>query len=134
MFANLLWPLFSLLQDENDNAPIFTEEIYVITISENLPVGTVIGNVLAPDADSGTNGEVFYTSSPQELVTVDNVTGDVILLIIPDFETLSMQSIEVIMRVCIVANCSDLGGTLRGLSRVLGLSIDLSRLQPLRAL
>ena len=87
--------MHTILQDENDNAPIFTEDAYVFNITENLPVGTVVGNVLAPDADAGSNGQVRYISSSQQLFTVNNMTGDVILLASPDFETLSMQSMEV---------------------------------------
>lgn len=85
------------MQDENDNGPIFTEDTYEITISENLPVGIAVGSVFAADADAGSNGKVTYSSSPQQLVAVNNVTGDVVLLISPDFETLSMQSIQVII-------------------------------------
>ena len=57
----------------------------------------MVGSVLAPDADVGSNGDVMYLSSPQELVTVDNVTGEVVLLVLPDFETISMHSVQVII-------------------------------------
>lgn len=55
----------------------------------------VVGRVLATDADTSSNGQVAYSSSPQQLVAVNNVTGDVVLLITPDFETLPMQSVQV---------------------------------------
>lgn len=83
------------IQDENDNSPVFTADTYEITIPENLPVGTTVGSVFAADADAGSNGQVAYSSSPQQVVAVDNRTGDVVLLISPDFETLSMQSVQV---------------------------------------
>ena len=35
---------------------------YNITLSENLPVGTVVGSVFAPDADVGSNGDAHLRS------------------------------------------------------------------------
>ena len=83
------------VQDENDNSPIFTQEVYEIVVAENLPPGTVIGSVVANDADIGSNGQVAYNSSLQQLVVVNNITGEVVLLVTPDFETLNMQTIQV---------------------------------------
>ena len=48
------------LRDQNDNRPIFTENPYIFTVSENALLDTVVGEVLANDVDKGTNGEVFY--------------------------------------------------------------------------
>ena len=84
-----------LLQDENDNPPVFTQAVYEITLRENLPRGTVIGSVEAMDADIGNNGQVAYNISDQQLVAINNVTGEIFLLVSPDFETLNMQSIQV---------------------------------------
>lgn len=55
----------------------------------------VVGRVVATDADVSSNGRVAYSSSPQQLVTVDSMTGEVVLLTSPDFETLPMQSVQV---------------------------------------
>lgn len=86
---------FCLSKDENDNTPIFTQEVYQVPITENLAPGRVIATVLANDADSGSNGEIAYYSSQQSLVEVNNMTGEVILIASPDFETLSVLSLEV---------------------------------------
>ena len=67
----------------------------------------MVGRVLAIDPDAGSNGQVLYSSSPQQLVTVDNVTGDVILLVSPDFETLSVQSLQVSMNNVLVNSDCD---------------------------
>ncbi|XP_051810356.1 protocadherin beta-16-like [Acanthochromis polyacanthus] len=47
--------------DANDNAPVFTQEIYKVTILETAPKGTVLSTVSAIDADEGSNGKVLYT-------------------------------------------------------------------------
>ncbi|XP_061581325.1 protocadherin gamma-A2-like isoform X22 [Cololabis saira] len=47
--------------DANDNAPIFTQEIYKVTILETVAKGTILSTVTATDADEGSNGNVFYS-------------------------------------------------------------------------
>lgn len=46
--------------DINDNAPIFSEQTYSISVVENAPVGTVIGRVKADDLDTGMNARITY--------------------------------------------------------------------------
>ncbi|XP_029703603.1 protocadherin beta-16-like [Takifugu rubripes] len=46
--------------DANDNAPVFVQEVYKITIMENAPKGTVFTTVSAVDADEGSYGKVSY--------------------------------------------------------------------------
>uniref|UniRef100_A0A8C4E616 Cadherin domain-containing protein n=1 Tax=Dicentrarchus labrax TaxID=13489 RepID=A0A8C4E616_DICLA len=47
--------------DVNDNAPVFTQEVYKVTIAETAPKGTVLSTVNAIDADQGSNGKVSYS-------------------------------------------------------------------------
>ncbi|XP_053092835.1 protocadherin gamma-A11 isoform X17 [Pangasianodon hypophthalmus] len=47
--------------DANDNAPVFTQEVYKATIKENSPKGTVVTRVSASDADKGSNGKIRYS-------------------------------------------------------------------------
>ncbi|XP_060768531.1 protocadherin beta-16-like [Neoarius graeffei] len=47
--------------DANDNAPVFTQEVYEATIKENSPKGTVVTRVSASDADKGSNGKIRYS-------------------------------------------------------------------------
>ncbi|KAK5602880.1 hypothetical protein CRENBAI_021533 [Crenichthys baileyi] len=49
--------------DANDNAPVFTQSVYMASIRENSPVGTVVMAVTATDADEGSNGRVTYSIS-----------------------------------------------------------------------
>ncbi|XP_018607262.2 protocadherin gamma-A11-like isoform X9 [Scleropages formosus] len=47
--------------DANDNAPVFSQNIYRVSVPENSSKGTIVAKVSATDADKGANGEVRYT-------------------------------------------------------------------------
>nr|XP_049605308.1 protocadherin alpha-8-like [Syngnathus scovelli] len=47
--------------DINDNRPIFSQDIYEITIAENIPIGTSIFKINGTDPDEGINGEIEYS-------------------------------------------------------------------------
>ncbi|KAM6951980.1 protocadherin beta-16-like [Lycodopsis pacificus] len=49
--------------DVNDNAPVFTQEVYKVTIMETAPKGTILSTVSAIDADQGSNGKVSYSTT-----------------------------------------------------------------------
>ncbi|XP_058654476.1 protocadherin gamma-A11-like isoform X4 [Onychostoma macrolepis] len=49
--------------DANDNAPVFSQAVYKVSLPENSPVDTVVVTVSATDADEGQNGEVTYEFS-----------------------------------------------------------------------
>ncbi|KAL4229885.1 hypothetical protein ACF0H5_010276 [Mactra antiquata] len=53
--------------DENDNAPVFTDNNYNITVRENVTVGSTILNIQAIDKDIGENGRVTYRLSENQL-------------------------------------------------------------------
>ncbi|KAM4732828.1 protocadherin gamma-A5-like [Anableps anableps] len=55
--------------DANDNAPVFTQETYKATVTENSPEGTVVATVTASDNDEGTNSKITYSITN----TLDNV-------------------------------------------------------------
>ncbi len=46
--------------DANDNSPVFSQDIYKVSLPENSPLDTVVVTVSATDADEGQNGEVTY--------------------------------------------------------------------------
>lgn len=48
------------LADVNDNAPLFTQTEYTLTMVENNPSHTLLGRVEARDPDRGVNGTVSY--------------------------------------------------------------------------
>ncbi|XP_063045473.1 protocadherin gamma-A11-like [Engraulis encrasicolus] len=68
--------------DANDNAPLFTEEVYRATLPENSEQGTVVLKVSATDLDEGINGEVTYelsraSSLAKQLFILDSETGEI---------------------------------------------------------
>ncbi|XP_039630284.1 protocadherin alpha-8-like isoform X14 [Polypterus senegalus] len=49
--------------DFNDNAPVFAEQIYTVTLEENAPLGTLVLKLNASDFDDGSNGDIKYSFS-----------------------------------------------------------------------
>ncbi|XP_057269705.1 protocadherin gamma-B5-like [Pezoporus wallicus] len=77
--------------DANDNAPVFAQERYRVSLRENAPPGSTVVNVSASDADAGNNGRVnygFYKMPPKVLqkFMVDAESGRITLQEALDFE------------------------------------------------
>ncbi|KAL1261563.1 hypothetical protein QQF64_006828, partial [Cirrhinus molitorella] len=77
--------------DANDNAPIFSQAIYKVSLPENSPLDTLVVTVSATDADEGQNGEVTYAFGhlPQkvmQLFFIDSVSGQIRLAGMIDYE------------------------------------------------
>ncbi|KAM3875515.1 LOW QUALITY PROTEIN: protocadherin-16-like [Diretmus argenteus] len=66
-----------LVDDVNDNAPTFTQDLYQVTISEHLPSGSAVITVTATDRDSGENGKIAYRvmSSSRGVFYIDPRNG-----------------------------------------------------------
>uniref|UniRef100_A0A3B3T8R0 Protocadherin 2 alpha c n=1 Tax=Paramormyrops kingsleyae TaxID=1676925 RepID=A0A3B3T8R0_9TELE len=47
--------------DVNDNSPVFSQSLYKLSVSENVPPGTKILTLNATDVDEGVNGEILYS-------------------------------------------------------------------------
>jgi protocadherin-16/23 len=80
----------------NDNAPRWAEDPVNIIVPEVTPVGSVVWNFTASDADAGTNGELRFSLVKQWPNTtrtptfmVDPLTGTLTLNADLDYETLS---------------------------------------------
>ncbi|XP_039630293.1 protocadherin alpha-7-like isoform X22 [Polypterus senegalus] len=90
-----------MVADINDNAPLFTEEMYSVTLEENVPVGTLVIQINASDLDGGTNGEIFYSFEEsdqnivEELFELDAYTGEIRVKGVIDFEEKELYEIEV---------------------------------------
>ncbi|XP_028271967.1 protocadherin gamma-A5-like isoform X18 [Parambassis ranga] len=77
--------------DVNDNAPVFTQQTYKATVTENSPKGTVIATVTASDADQGSNSKISYSitnvaDDNSKVFEINEENGDIILSGGVDFE------------------------------------------------
>uniref|UniRef100_A0A8C7W1L9 Cadherin domain-containing protein n=1 Tax=Oncorhynchus mykiss TaxID=8022 RepID=A0A8C7W1L9_ONCMY len=85
--------------DANDNAPVFTESLYKVTVVENALGSTVVAQVSAIDADQGYNGNVTYSFTHMEegtppLFHIDPHTGEIKLTGELDYETVQNYEIN----------------------------------------
>uniref|UniRef100_A0A672QNI7 Protocadherin-16 n=1 Tax=Sinocyclocheilus grahami TaxID=75366 RepID=A0A672QNI7_SINGR len=66
-----------LVEDINDNAPTFTQDLYQVTLPEHSPSGSPVITVTATDRDSGENGKVTYrvVSSSRDMFYIDPKNG-----------------------------------------------------------
>ena len=63
---NQIWfQVFISVIDKNDNAPICTKDLYEYSVIGTKSIGQLKDSVKATDADEGSNGDIFYTMSPQ---------------------------------------------------------------------
>uniref|UniRef100_A0A667Y7I2 Uncharacterized protein n=1 Tax=Myripristis murdjan TaxID=586833 RepID=A0A667Y7I2_9TELE len=63
-FSSLIHCLI-LVEDENDNAPVFTPSSHLLSpLPEDVSVGTSVVQVVASDSDSGPNGDILYHIFP----------------------------------------------------------------------
>ncbi|KAG8439035.1 hypothetical protein GDO86_005290 [Hymenochirus boettgeri] len=49
------------VMDFNDNPPIFTQDVYMVSIPENLPLNSTVLCVNASDKDAGINAQITYS-------------------------------------------------------------------------
>ncbi|XP_069122161.1 protein dachsous-like [Argopecten irradians] len=63
-----------IVQDTNDNPPVFTKDFYEYSIKEDTHHGTEVGKVKATDLDIGQNAEIRY-SVYSSYFSIDEITG-----------------------------------------------------------
>nr|XP_055033311.1 protocadherin alpha-5-like isoform X20 [Misgurnus anguillicaudatus] len=87
--------------DINDNMPIFTQDLYSVTLRENVPVGTIVIQVYATDMDDGANREIFYTfgnnidSRLLKLFDLNSNTGEITVTGPIDYEEMNNYEIDI---------------------------------------
>ncbi|KAM9740537.1 protocadherin alpha-8-like isoform 7-T7 [Menidia menidia] len=87
--------------DANDNAPVFSQDAYSVTLEENSPLGTIVIQVNATDLDDGRNGEINYSFSKSvnrklfKLFEINPSTGEIIVKGSIDFEEKDRYQIEI---------------------------------------
>ncbi|XP_056372753.1 protocadherin gamma-B1-like isoform X20 [Hyla sarda] len=50
-----------IINDINDNVPAFVQDVYKVSVRENVPVNSTILQVSASDEDEGVNGQITYS-------------------------------------------------------------------------
>ncbi|XP_039976660.1 protocadherin alpha-8-like [Xiphias gladius] len=87
--------------DVNDNAPVFSKDVYSVMLDENAPVGTTVVQVNATDSDEGPNGEVVYSFSNSisqnilNLFDINPSTGEITVKGLIDYEHKDKYEIEI---------------------------------------
>ncbi|XP_047441098.1 protocadherin gamma-A11-like isoform X19 [Mugil cephalus] len=86
--------------DANDNAPVFTQPVYRVTVPENALKGIVILRVSATDKDKGTNEEIEYsfsqhTNSASSLFNMNAETGEITVTGVLDYEKANSYEIDI---------------------------------------
>ncbi|EAW61957.1 hCG1982215, isoform CRA_aj [Homo sapiens] len=89
-----------ILVDTNDNAPVFTQPEYHVSVRENVPVGTRLLTVKATDPDEGANGDVTYSfrkvrDKISQLFQLNSLSGDITILGGLDYEDSGFYDIDV---------------------------------------
>ncbi|XP_033010341.1 protocadherin gamma-B6-like [Lacerta agilis] len=79
------------ITDANDNPPIFTQEVYKVSLSENAPIGSTVIQVIASDEDEGSYAQIryYFSNIPADFrlkFRLDPVNGAITLLDPLDFE------------------------------------------------
>ncbi|XP_047675626.1 protocadherin alpha-3-like isoform X5 [Tachysurus fulvidraco] len=87
--------------DINDNAPVFTEDVYAVMLYENAPIGTTVLQLNATDLDDGSNGEIVYSISNnvnnklRELFEISPITGEITVKGTIDFEVKDKYELDI---------------------------------------
>ncbi|XP_058852120.1 protocadherin gamma-A11-like isoform X1 [Acipenser ruthenus] len=89
-----------IVLDINDNAPVFTQPVYKVTIFENSPIGTLVVTVNATDIDEGVNGAITYTfkhisDEARDIFQIDSRTGEIRVVGNVNFEETKVHEIDV---------------------------------------
>ncbi|XP_054998207.1 protocadherin gamma-B4 isoform X2 [Sorex araneus] len=82
--------------DANDNPPVFSQELYRVSLPENVLSGTSVLRVTATDQDEGVNAEITFSfSEPGQITQFDlnSNTGEITILNSLDFEEVKSYSL-----------------------------------------
>ncbi|XP_059589366.1 protocadherin alpha-8-like [Alligator mississippiensis] len=87
--------------DVNDNAPVFSQAVYEVSLPEDAANGTLVINLNATDLDEGVNAEVRYSfrslvgSRVKEKFSIDSRSGEIKVKGALDFEDMNLYEIHV---------------------------------------
>ncbi|KAM5214026.1 protocadherin gamma-B7 isoform 20-T20 [Hipposideros larvatus] len=89
-----------LVVDANDNPPVFSQDVYRVSLREDVPPGTSVLRVRATDQDEGFNAEITYSflavaDKAQHVFSLDSATGNIITHQRLDFEDVERYTMDV---------------------------------------
>ncbi|CAJ0953603.1 unnamed protein product [Ranitomeya imitator] len=89
-----------IINDINDNSPVFTQDVYKVSVRENIPVNSTILQVSASDEDEGVNAQITYSFSNTaktifETLTINQNNGEIKIKRILDYEVIKFYDISV---------------------------------------
>ncbi|XP_062943943.1 protocadherin gamma-B7 isoform X7 [Cynocephalus volans] len=86
--------------DANDNPPVFSQDVYRVSVPEGVPPGTSVLRVRATDQDEGINAEITYSflgvaDKAQHVFSLDSTTGNIKTHLSLDFEEVERFTMNV---------------------------------------
>ncbi|XP_071468395.1 protocadherin gamma-B7 isoform X8 [Marmota flaviventris] len=89
-----------IVVDANDNPPVFSQDVYRVSLREDVPPGTSVLRVMATDRDEGINAEFTYSflgvaDKAQRVFYLDSSTGNIITHQPLDFEEVERYTMNV---------------------------------------
>ncbi|XP_033948135.1 protocadherin alpha-8-like [Pseudochaenichthys georgianus] len=90
-----------IVLDINDNRPMFNQEIYHISIHENIALSTSIFRMNATDLDEYTNGEVEYSLGKTlrrkvyDTFELNKLTGEIKVKGVVDYEEIDIYELDI---------------------------------------
>uniref|UniRef100_A0A4X2L9D9 Cadherin domain-containing protein n=1 Tax=Vombatus ursinus TaxID=29139 RepID=A0A4X2L9D9_VOMUR len=85
--------------DANDNAPVFSQDVYRVSVWENLPPGSSLLRVTATDKDEGVNAEITFSFCNEDnsrlLFYLHPNSGEITTKDILDFEETNRYMMDV---------------------------------------
>ncbi|XP_053422786.1 protocadherin gamma-A5 isoform X19 [Nycticebus coucang] len=90
-----------MVLDANDNAPLFTQSEYRVSVPENIPIGTQLLTLTATDPDEGINGKLTYGFHNEddkilETFQLDSNLGEISTMQSLDYEESRSYLMEVV--------------------------------------
>uniref|UniRef100_A0A3Q0S0E2 Protocadherin 2 alpha a 1 n=1 Tax=Amphilophus citrinellus TaxID=61819 RepID=A0A3Q0S0E2_AMPCI len=86
--------------DVNDNRPVFSKDVYTVSLDENAPIGTLVIKLNATDLDEGLNSEIEYNfgktqkKNVHDTFELDSITGEIRVKGKVDFEETELYRLD----------------------------------------
>ncbi|KAG9490977.1 hypothetical protein GDO78_006359, partial [Eleutherodactylus coqui] len=89
-----------IVTDFNDNAPVFTQDVYKVSVRENIAMNSTILQVSASDEDEGVNAQITYSfrstaKNILQIFTLNSRNGEIKTKGLLDYEVSKVYEISV---------------------------------------